>query len=262
MSTQAVHDRFLDREGARLRWRIEGSGPALVLLHGWALDLEYFDAAISLLAPRFTLLRFDRRGFGLSSGRPDPSTDVDDLDALMAHAGISRAVVLGMSQGARLALRFASLHRPRVRALILDGAPALDSEPELPMAELRRVLAGEGLAALRARIRAHPLMQPRHASEGLRQRLDTILQRYPGEDLLHPPPRLAETDLSGLDLPALILHGEGDTRERQQAALALQRLLPGSQRVALPAAGHLSLLDDPARYVEAINRFTGALPSG
>src|SRR5690606_22659175 len=79
MSTQATHDRFLPRDAARLRWRIEGSGPTLVLLHGWALDLDYWEPAVPLLARHFALLRFDRRGFGLSEGRPDPSRDVADL---------------------------------------------------------------------------------------------------------------------------------------------------------------------------------------
>src|SRR5262245_57088497 len=63
MSTQTAQDRYLPVNGARLRWRLEGAGPALVLLHGWALDLAYWEPVIAPLARDFTVLRFDRRGF-------------------------------------------------------------------------------------------------------------------------------------------------------------------------------------------------------
>ena len=56
-------DHFSEHAGARLRWRKEGGGPALVLLHGWALDLSSCNLLAPLLATRFTVLSFDRRGF-------------------------------------------------------------------------------------------------------------------------------------------------------------------------------------------------------
>jgi len=116
-------DRHVDQERARLRWRLEGNGPALVLLHGWALDLQSWDAVVPHLVSGFTVLRFDRRGFGLSEGQPDIHRNVEDLRALLDAAGIASAAVLGMSQGARFAIHFALRCPGMTSALVLDGAP-------------------------------------------------------------------------------------------------------------------------------------------
>lgn len=267
MSTHAAHDRFFEHDGARLRWRLEGRGPAIVLLHGWALDLDYWDAAVDALGAHFTLLRFDRRGFGLSQGWPDAQRDLTDLAALLAHCGLTRALLVGMSQGARVALHLAHAYPARVHALVLDGAPAIDAEPELPLAAFRRTLERDGLPALQAAIRAHPLMQLQREDAAGRRRLDAMLARYRGLDLLQPPGppaaaaasgRDAASPLQDLDLPALVLNGEHDTAERRQAAATLATTLPAARHVQLPGAGHLALLDDAGAYVHAVLGF--ALP--
>ena len=265
MSTQAAPDRLLPRGDAReghacLRWRIDGAGPALVLLHGWALDLDYWHPAVPLLAPHFTLLRFDRRGFGLSGGIPDPTLDIADLIAVMQTAGVQRATLVGMSQGARLALRFACALPAQVRALVLDGAPALEAEPELPLEELRRLLQSAGRTALQAAIRAHPLMQLARDDQANRRLLDAILARYQGLDLLHSSGAVPQADVTAIVTPTLLLHGSDDTAGRRQAAAALQSAMPQARRVELPGAGHLALLDDPAGYARAVIDFHRGLP--
>lgn len=260
MSTQAEPDRFLQRDGARLRWRLDGRGPALVLLHGWALDLDYWNPAVALLAPHFTLLRFDRRGFGLSQGMPDPQRDIADLAAVMDAAGVQCAALLGMSQGARLALRFAKTFEARVHALVLDGAPALDAEPELPMDEFRQLLQDEGTAALQAAIGRHALMKLHRGQTASRTLLETILRRYRGLDLIHPAEASTQSDMAAIQAPVLIISGSHDTLERRQAAAALQATLPAARQVHLRDAGHLALLDDPGAYAQAVIDFALASP--
>lgn len=260
MSTQTAQDQMLERDGARLRWRIEGSGPPLVLLHGWPLDLAYFDPVVPLLAPRFTVLRFDRRGFGLSTGLPDIHRNVDDLRAVLDAAGVERPVLLGMSQGARLALHFAHRLPARVRALVLDGAPAVDAEPELPLAQFRRKLEAGGIAALRADILAHPFVRLRDPARH-QQLLREIVDRYTGLDLLHPVRRASPPDLAAIRAPTLVLNGSHDSTARLDAGRALCAVIPGARRVELADAGHLSLLDDPAGYAAAVGAFCRELPA-
>lgn len=260
MSTRTAPDRFLEREGARLRWRLEGTGPAIVLLHGWALDLQYWDPVTALLAPHFTVLRFDRRGFGLSTGLPDIRRNVDDLVALLDAAAIDRAILLGMSQGARLAIHFALRHPARARALLLDGVPALDAEPELPLDEYRRQLETRGTAALQAGILQHPLMQLQTDDPAGRRVLADLVTRYRGQDLLHPVPRARTVDPGAITQPVLILNGTLDSPARREAGRRLQQAIPGAQRVALPGAGHLAQLDDPAGYAAAVAAFCRDLP--
>jgi 3-oxoadipate enol-lactonase len=260
MSTRTAPDRYLEVNGVRLRWRLDGSGPALALLHGWALDLAYWNFLVAALAGRFTMLRFDRRGFGLSEGLPDIHRNVADLQALLAEAHIERVVLVGMSQGARLAIHFACRHPTLVRGLVLDGAPAFDAEPDLPLDQYREVLDAAGLEAMQAQILAHPMMRLNGADREARQLLEQMLARYRGLDLLHPVGHAAAPDTAALNLPTLILNGSLDSPARLEAGRSLRAGIAGARQVILPGAGHLALLDDPASYLAAVGAFCDALP--
>jgi 3-oxoadipate enol-lactonase len=259
MSTHNA-DRYVESCGAKLRWRLEGSGPAIALLHGWALDLECWDPLATLLAPQFTVLRFDRRGFGLSQGIPDIHSNVADLLVLLDAAAIDRAALLGMSQGARLAIHFAIAHPERTRALLLDGAPALEAEPDLPLDQYRAVLESAGREALQAQIRQHPLMHLHTADRIAHRLLSSVLSRYSGLDLLHPVMRRNRPDLRAITAPSLILNGRHDSAERRDAGRSLQASIQGAQRIELASAGHLAMLDDPPAYARAVRDFCLALP--
>jgi len=248
-------DNYTERAGARLRWRIEGAGPALVLLHGWALDLSSWNLLAPLLAAHYTVLRSDRRGFGLSEGVSDIHRNVDDLRAVMDAAGVRDAALVGMSQGARLALHFTLAYPDRVRALVLDGAPEIESESELPLGLYRQRLESAGVAALRAMILAHPLMHLHTQQPAARAALVESLSGYRGLDLLHPVPRSAAPDLKRITTPTLVLNGALDSVRRRDAGRRMADTITGAARVELPAAGHLALLDDPVAYAAAVTGF-------
>jgi pimeloyl-ACP methyl ester carboxylesterase len=260
MSTRNAPDRFLERGDIRLRWRLEGSGPPLALLHGWALDLEYWDPLAALLAPRFTVLRFDRRGFGLSTGLPDIHSNVADLKALLGAAAIDRALLVGMSQGARLAIHFALAFPAHARALLLDGAPALEAESDLPLARYRNTLETLGPVMLQADLLLHPLMQLQTPDPARQALLARCVARYQGLDLLHPAKRGLAPEMSALATPVLILNGSRDTPSRREAGRRLQAAIPGAQRMELPGGGHLAQLDDPVAYARIVEKFCAVLP--
>lgn len=260
MSNQMTGDQFLELDSTRLRWRLDGSGPPLALLHGWALDLDYWEPLVARLAPRYTLLRFDRRGFGLSTGLPDIHRNVADLCAVMDAAGIDRAVLVGMSQGARLALHFASRKPARTRALVLDGPPALETESELPLGQLRSVLEAGGAAALQAQVLQLPLMRLAFQDAPARPLLESIVARYRGLDLLHPRAHAAAPVLGDIRVPACVLNGIDDSFERRTAGRAIAASIPGARQILLRGAGHLALLDVPGDYARVVDGFCLALP--
>ncbi|HYL69994.1 MAG TPA: hypothetical protein VEY89_01675, partial [Candidatus Dormibacteraeota bacterium] len=68
-------DQHLTVEGVRLRYRDEGQGPAVLLVHGWTLDLEMWEAQVAAWRDAFRLVRLDRRGHGLSGERAVPGRD-------------------------------------------------------------------------------------------------------------------------------------------------------------------------------------------
>lgn len=264
--TQPV-DHHFDHAGARLRYRDTGAGPALLLIHGWALDLEVWDLLAAELTRRFRIVRADRRGFGRSPGTPGLDADVADAIALLDHLRLPRAAVIGMSQGARVALRLAADHPDRVASLVIDGAPPLPGLPaqrwvdETPLDAYRSLLRSQGIGAVRGLLSAHPLLRPRSADRTSHAMLAAILGRYPGTDLAleanaSPPARgAARAGLPTLSLPVLVLNGEHDSAQRLAVGAALGAAWPTATRRVVQGAGHLACLDEPRIYAALIHEF-------
>jgi 3-oxoadipate enol-lactonase len=253
-------DRYFSHAGARLRYRDEGSGPAVLLVHGWALDLEMWERLAGALRDEFRVLRLDRRGFGLSSGRPAMERDAADLEALCRHLALTDVALLGMSQGARAVLRLAMRAERRISCLLLDGPPDLDAtDADVPLDRYRALLGTAGIEAVRRDWAMHPLMRLRSDEPEARGLLDSILSRYPGNDLLQgaaePAPAEQRVHPEAIVTPALVITGEHDLASRLQAAEVLARRLPAAQRAVIPGAGHLSNLDNPVAYHQCVRAF-------
>lgn len=263
MSVRSGCSRYLDAGNVRLCYRDDGRGPALVLVHGWLLDSTMWTGQVVAWSARFRVLRLDRRGFGESSGSPDLAADAGDVLRLLDRLGIRRAAVLGMSQGARIALHLADTAPERVACLVLDGTPALASLPgdrssETPVEHYRSLLVEQGLDALHDELANHPLMQLRTRDSAARAMLDAMLQRYDGADLLVAPSAsidVAPGRLAQLEPPVLLLNGALDTPVRLRVAEALARLLPVAERQVLPSAGHLACLDARETYSAVVLEF-------
>lgn len=264
MGATLSEDRFIDVEGATLRVRTAGTGPAVVLVHGWALDLDMWRAQIEQLAQWYRVIAFDRRGFGRSTGVPEIEKDVLDIDRVMERLDIERAAIVGMSQGARVALRWVLRHPDRASCLVLDAPPAeglpqpLGSE-EIPVAEYREQLRREGIDAFRRTWLEHPYMQLRTSDASARQLLREIVARYTAQDLLMDPRShrspLEERDLQRVQVPTLILSGEFDSARRRSIAGQLTQALPNARLQTIAGAGHLAALDAPIVYTRALHDF-------
>jgi 3-oxoadipate enol-lactonase len=220
--TDGPADRFAEVDGARLRFRDEGAGPALLFLHGWALDLDMWEQQAAELSASYRILRFDRRGFGLSSGAPSLERDVGDVAELLDRWQIERVALIGMSQGARVALRAALADPARIACIVLDGPPdqagphartagdavppdgsqasldrnqvaldrnqvALDGD-QIPLDEYRLLAARGDMDGVRRRWSRHPLAQLITDDPSRRKLLRGMVERYPGRDLLQAFP--------------------------------------------------------------------------
>lgn len=254
---------FVRVDGARLRVHVAGAGPALVLVHGWALDLDMWTPQFRGLARRYRVIAFDRRGFGLSTGRPSVEHDARDLWSLLGTLGVERCGLLGMSQGARVALRCAIARPRRTLALVLDGPPAeglvraADSPSELPMEQFGELVRTRGLAALRRRLRRYELLQLRTHRRAASALIRQIVNRYPAHDLLaaRPAAPWRPFRLAACNMPVLVINGEHDTRVRREAGVLLAERLPHGTQAVIGGAGHLANLDQPAEYNRVLDRF-------
>jgi pimeloyl-ACP methyl ester carboxylesterase len=257
-------DQYLEIDGAALRYRDDGTGPAVVLIHGWTLDLEMWDPQAAALAYAYRLIRLDRRGFGLSSGDPSLARDVSDLRALCRHLQLERVALLGMSQGARVALQLASESPAMVSCLVLDGpgigpASGAIGPPDLPHEHYRRLAQTQGLAAFRREWAQHPLTKLRTQSMQARDLLARMIARYPGKDLTDPlpsPPVVTTLDMiRSTAPPVLLIGGALDLDSRKGSAHELMLQLPSAERAEIPHAGHLCNLDNPSAYNSALQNF-------
>jgi 3-oxoadipate enol-lactonase len=261
-------DRYLAVDGARLRYRDEGSGPAVLLVHGWALDLAMWDALAAALREEFRVVRLDRRGFGLSSGFPGLERDIADLEALRRHLALPQVALVGMSQGARAVLRLTMTAASTVSCLVLDGSPDVErtqvgderaSDADVPLAHYRALARSRGVEAVRLEWAAHPLMRLQTAEPNARRLLNAMLRRYPGIDLLEGAEQAvadpADVRPESIAAPALVITGEHDLEPRVKAADLLARRLPDAERAVIPEAGHLAALDNPIVYNTMVRAF-------
>lgn len=262
----SIHDNrpregHLDLRGTRLRYRLAGRGPALLLLHGWALDGSMWRALQDRLARHYRVLAVDRRGYGRSSGTPSIEREVGDLRVLCQRLGLRNVALLGMSQATRVALRLAQSRSLRASCLVLDGPPgptrgeADPAREDPPLTLYRQLVATRGMGAFRRVWRGHALLKLHSAGMKTRHLLDAIGRRYPGRDLKSPgrPARLL--DVSRTRAAALVLCGAQDVDLRQAEAADLARRLPRGELRRVPRAGHLPNLDSPLRYERALTAF-------
>ncbi|HTV22002.1 MAG TPA: alpha/beta hydrolase, partial [Polyangiaceae bacterium] len=230
-----------------------------MFIHGWGFDLEVWQPQALSMQRRWRVLRFDRRGFGLSTGTPSIASDVGDALALFDRLQLASAVLVGASQGARVALRVALAAPERVRGLVLDAPPdeighgrgALTEE--IPL-ELCRMLARQGdMASVRRLWAEHRFTRLVRADPGAAAQLARVIARYPGADLLADAAPLAPLgDVRALAVPALVLNGEHDLPSRIDAGVELATVLPAARHELLAQAGHLANIDDPDAYTAAI----------
>ena len=257
-------DQFFTTDGARLRFRDQGHGPAVLFIHGWTLDLEMWEPQVGALCDAFRVVRLDRRGFGLSSGLPAVRRDVADIGALCAHLDIRRIAIVGMSQGARSALEFALAAPQLVSCLVLDGPPdhrsaGLAADDGVPLEHYRSLIRTQGIAAFRREWSTHPLIALRTRNPRMREILSTMIQRYPGNDLMQSSQldgaATGSPPLESLHRPVLVITGDQEQANRAQAADALAGQLPRAERTVIRAAGHLPNLDNPDDYNAAVRAF-------
>lgn len=275
----AVTAGHVDVGGAELYYERAGRGPAVVLLHAGIADLRMWDEQVGALADRFTVLRYDARGFGRTRATAGAFSNRDDLARLLDGLGVDRAALVGCSRGGMIALDFA-LERPeRVAALgwVCSGVggfqqpdEAFDPRELELMAEMEAAEAAgdmERVAALDVRVWVDGPLQPEgRAPEGVRRRVyEMALGNYRGAmvDGLAPQPLAppAAGRLGELRAPVLAVVGGLDLSETAAAAALLAREAADVRVLRYPDAAHLPSMEQPARFNHDLREFLESLPS-
>lgn len=242
----------------------------LVLLHPFPLDARFWDPVLAALgedggwraAPDFP-------GLGRAAAEERPSVDgaadrVAELIRTAAPGG--RAVLCGLSMGGYVALSVAARHPDVVGGLVLASTRA---EPDTAAGRaerdaLARMAREEGLPALLDAFlpRLHgPAASPaaRSASRRIAEAQDTEGVARALEALRDRHDRVP--DLAGMTVPALVLSADQDAVTTPEVMRALAVRLPDAELRALPGLGHLSALEDPVVFAEAVAGFCAERPA-
>ena len=194
-----------------------GDGPPLILLHGWTLDWRMWLPQIEELSRDFLLVMPDRRGFGRSTAPPNLAKEADDVERIADFLGFERYSLLGLSQGAAIALDCAHQHGWRISCLVISGAPIpalVERDEVIDLVKYEELARSGDLDTLRADWSLHELM--RHENPSTSALVDEILADYDARDLLAPSHLrgVPRDSLAHFPMPLLAMTGEGDSAWR------------------------------------------------
>lgn len=248
--------------GTRLYYEVAGDGHPLVLIHGFSLDTRMWDDQFEVFARDYKVVRYDIRGYGKSAvpGK-DGYYHADDLKALLVHLGIDRAHILGLSLGGAIALEFALAYPGMTHTLILVDSVLWGHNWSEESSKRDGALWAVGnVEGARSLWLAHPLFAPAMQNSSVAPRLTQIVTDYSGWSWVNNDPGLlpdpvAAHRLSEIGAPTLIIMGEHDLPDYHAIADTLQEQIPNARTVILPAVGHMSNMEDPEGFNQAVLSF-------
>jgi pimeloyl-ACP methyl ester carboxylesterase len=250
--------------GLEIAYERAGAGPPLVFVHGAASDSRLWGPQLEGLAGEFTVIAWDEPGAGRSSDVPLDFTLADYADCL---AGLIEAVdlgpahVAGLSWGGTVALELYRRRPDVVRTLVLAGTYA-GWTGSLPEAEVRARVEDlrEMLAAGQESF--DPTLPGLFAGEppaDFVSLLETMAADVRPESMKTALTLMAETDqrdlLPRVTVPTLLIWGEFDGRSQLGVAHQFRDAIAGAKLVVLPGAGHVSNLEQPDAFNDAIRDF-------
>jgi pimeloyl-ACP methyl ester carboxylesterase len=250
----------IDRDGVNIYYEIHGSGPPLILTHGYSSTSAMWQGQIDALAKEHQLILWDMRGHGRSDYPDDPAAysealTVADIAALLDRVGARKAIVGGLSLGGYMSLAFYRAHPERVSALlIIDTGPGFKKDDAREVwNERARATADrferEGLDVLKSASRERSTVSHRDASGLARAARGMLTQRD----------AKAMEVLPEIKVPALVVVGADDT-PFLAASDYMAAKIPGAQKAVIPAAGHAVNIDQPQAFIDAVLPFLATLP--
>ncbi|TAK47315.1 MAG: alpha/beta fold hydrolase [Xanthobacteraceae bacterium] len=261
----------------RIAYQVVGNGPTdLVFIPGFMsnLELHWEDPGYSHLLHRlaaFTrVIQFDKRGTGLSDRvdahhLPDLATRIEDVHAVMDAAGSGRAVLLGASEGAPMAILFAATYPQRTRALVLYGAYAHFHSSVMGAKDVEAFIQqietswGNGSSVLsfapdQARDEHFKDWWARYERMSVSPSAAIALTRMNAAIDVRPI-------LRSVHVPTLVIHRSDDVRISCAGARHLAQEIENAQFVELPGRDHPIWTGDVDRIANEIEEFlTGARP--
>ena len=221
-----------------------GTGRPIVLLHGWCLNRRLWTYTEEELAPHFEVVTPDLAGFGRSDGLAGPYALArygDDVQALLAEAGLENAILAGFAFGAMVALEAAARRDPRIGGVVAVGLPDAASSPyqKMPRA-MRRDWPDFAARSAQALFHTPP-------SEATRNWIAGMFASAPLPVALDVVAVLAAYDpvaaVKTVSAPLLLVNGANDPVAPVAVGEACRDAAPNARLEVIPDCGHLIVID-------------------
>ncbi|MEC3947475.1 alpha/beta fold hydrolase [Sphingobium sp. HWE2-09] len=272
---QKPGDRYVNVSGVDIRYRDEGKGPVLLLLHGSRSTLNAWDGVTARLKDRYRIVRYDQPPTGLSGPLSDAArAAIGSPEGLVRgfldKLGVDKVIVVGVSSGGTAGYYFAAAYPDRVEALVLSNTPSdpvpnlkVKTPPKLEAAVEKFKRTGvegldfwtEYLASLYGEpSRIKPGLIDYYYNINLRQKEPNMLGLY----ALTANADVTMARLAAVKAPTLILWGMRDHVLKPENGQALYGYLTGAKSrsfVALDDVGHYPPMESPERIADLIDTY-------
>jgi 3-oxoadipate enol-lactonase len=264
--------------GIDIAYEVTGSGPAIVLAHGYLATSSMWAGQVGPLSQRYRVLVYDARGHGKSSAPPVEDRGyvmenlVADQKGLMDHLGIDKAIIGGLSMGGMIAMRFALQHPGAVRALLIcDTSAGMGLEGQFTSNRLllEAWVRSQGVKPLLRSFYARSAGSARLPSQAdLPAGVQSFINGLDGmsaDGFLGMARAAADAPsvlgrLSEIEKPALIVTGDRDFF--RGASEEMHARMPGSRLALIRNAAHGTCVWQPAAFTRAVIEFLDDADAG
>jgi pimeloyl-ACP methyl ester carboxylesterase len=249
----------LNRNGVNIYYEVHGSGPVILLTHGYSATAQMWKGQIEPLTKKNTLVTWDMRGHGQSDYPVDQSAyseeaTVGDMAAILDAVGAKKAIIGGLSLGGYMSLAFYRAHPERTNALlIIDTGPGFKKDDARETWNKRARETGdrydkEGLAVLKSGS-AERAYAVHRSADGLANAARGMLAQKNSAVI---------EVLPNIKVPSIVIVGANDT-PFLAASDYMAAKIPGCKKAVIPNAGHAANIDQPQAFNEAVLGFLGGL---
>ena len=256
--------------GITIAYHDQGSGPPIVFLHAFPLQRTMWAAQEAALSRRFRTISIDARGLGESDApfwRYSMDQYARDVKDLLGGLGIDEALFVGLSMGGYLEFTLYRMYPKLMRGLVLadtraEGDTAAQIQRRFNLAQRT---ASEGPSAVIAEMLPKLLAARRYEHDPeLVAKVKAMIAAAPVQGIIGALMAMAERPdssslLPAIAIPALVVVGADDVLTPPSDAERIAGGIPGAELMIIPDAGHLSNLEQPALFSEAVERFAKKL---
>lgn len=253
---------MFDTGSARLHYRVDGpaDGPPVVFANSLGTDMRLWDKVLPLLPAGLRIIRFDKRGHGLSSTPPAPyamGTLISDTEGLLDHLGVKNCLFVGLSIGGMIAQGLATKRLDLIRAMVLSNTAAKIGNAAMWDERIAAVKKG-GVESL-----ADAVMERWFSSAFCKtselELWRNMLAQQTADGYAGCSAAISGTDFytptSGLRLPTLGIAGSEDGSTPPDLVRETVDLIPGSKFHLIRKAGHLPCVERPDEFAAVLSDF-------